>query len=118
MADIGDRQGIRWRKYAAPLLLFPAFLALPAALTFVCYQVAADAVGGRPDAVGVVLSVAYGVFFGLIPAGLVAGSYARAWMRRIEGLERHGENRCSDCGYDLAGNVTGICPECGARRDG
>lgn len=117
LADIGDRQGIRWRKYAAPLVLFPAFLALPASLTFVSYHLAADAGGRRPDAVGLTLSLAYGVCFGLIPAGLVAGFYARAWMRRIEGLERHSENRCSTCGYDLSGNTTGVCPECGASRD-
>lgn len=23
--------------------------------------------------------------------------------------------RCSRCGYDLTGNVSGVCPECGAR---
>jgi hypothetical protein len=30
-------------------------------------------------------------------------------------------NCCHECGYDLTGNVSGICPECGAacrRRDG
>ncbi len=116
MADIGDRQGIRWRKYAAPLLLFPAFLALPAALTFVSFHLAADAAGREIGGADSLLSIAYGVFFGLVPAGLVAGFYARTWMRRIEGRERRSENRCSDCGYDLSGNTTGVCPECGAGR--
>ena len=31
----------------------------------------------------------------------------RRWRRRRRGL-------CLKCGYDLTGNVTGICPECGA----
>ncbi len=26
---------------------------------------------------------------------------------------RRKEGRCLDCGYDLAGNVSGVCPECG-----
>ena len=28
-------------------------------------------------------------------------------------LERNMPRRCADCGYDLTGNITGICPECG-----
>ena len=30
----------------------------------------------------------------------------RRWRRRRKGL-------CLKCGYDLTGNVTGVCPECG-----
>jgi hypothetical protein len=33
---------------------------------------------------------------------------------------RHGkgsiEPRCEGCGYNLTGNLSGICPECGLRR--
>jgi hypothetical protein len=32
----------------------------------------------------------------------------RSWRRRRRGL-------CIKCGYDLTGNVSGVCPECGAR---
>jgi hypothetical protein len=28
-----------------------------------------------------------------------------------------GTGRCVECGYDLAGNTTGACPECGQRRE-
>ena len=27
---------------------------------------------------------------------------------------RYGPGQCRGCGYDLTGNVTGVCPECGA----
>ena len=33
---------------------------------------------------------------------------ARRWRRRRKGL-------CLKCGYNLTGNVSGICPECGTR---
>jgi hypothetical protein len=26
--------------------------------------------------------------------------------------------QCHVCGYDLTGNVSGVCPECGVRRTG
>lgn len=32
----------------------------------------------------------------------------RRCLRRRRGI-------CVECGYDLTGNVSGICPECGAR---
>ena len=28
---------------------------------------------------------------------------------------RYGAGRCARCGYDLTGNVSGVCPECGAK---
>jgi hypothetical protein len=31
----------------------------------------------------------------------------------VDGREDRGE--CLQCGYDLTGNVTGVCPECGER---
>ena len=33
-----------------------------------------------------------------------SGRHAR-WRR---------EGRCSECGYDLTGNISGVCPECGS----
>lgn len=35
----------------------------------------------------------------------------RQWLR--EELSRCGVPVCTACGYDLTGNVTGTCPECG-----
>ena len=34
----------------------------------------------------------------------------RRWRRHIRG-------QCDQCGYNLTGNVSGVCPECGARVD-
>jgi hypothetical protein len=28
--------------------------------------------------------------------------------------ERRARGQCPQCGYDLTGNVSGVCPECGA----
>lgn len=35
--------------------------------------------------------------------------------RRATPSQAHGEQRCAQCGHDLTGNVSGICPECGKR---
>ncbi len=37
------------------------------------------------------------------------------WIRavRIQRAHRFPVGHCQSCGYDLAGNVSGICPECG-----
>ena len=48
------------------------------------------------------------VLFGGYPASWVVWRRLRAWVRRRRGL-------CSRCAYSLKGNVSGICPECGAR---
>jgi hypothetical protein len=45
-----------------------------------------------------------------VPVALVCGPMAYVWIlaRRVPGL-----GRCQKCGYDLTGNVSGRCPECG-----
>jgi hypothetical protein len=46
------------------------------------------------------------------PAGLLAA--ASAWsMVAIMRRRRIGPNSCGKCGYDLTGNTSGTCPECG-----
>ncbi len=42
---------------------------------------------------------------------LVAAPTAAFWWRD----RPYPEGRCRTCGYDLTGNVTGVCPECGER---
>jgi hypothetical protein len=48
---------------------------------------------------------------------LVAGAilaYLRCWLGARQAMRRGRAGRCAQCGYDLAGNVSGVCPECGA----
>jgi len=44
------------------------------------------------------------------PAALLAGAFA-AWLWSSNRRDRPGA--CAGCGYDLTGNVSGRCPECG-----
>ena len=44
-------------------------------------------------------------FRGVLPCLLAARS---AGLRRVVGL-------CVKCGYDLTGNTSGVCPECGEK---
>ena len=65
------------------------------------------------------------VAFGRIPlwlaalpvVALAAGGfyvlYARDEAHRLR-RERDRKGLCLHCGYDLTGNVSGVCPECGA----
>jgi hypothetical protein len=46
---------------------------------------------------------------GVLPAAVLARAAGRNVRRRFR--RRHG--LCTHCGYDLTGNVTGVCPECG-----
>lgn len=47
-----------------------------------------------------------------LPLGVVAA--VSIWMRR----RRHRAGCCETCGYDLTGNLSGQCPECGTRVAG
>jgi hypothetical protein len=38
---------------------------------------------------------------------------AGAYARRIVSARRKSAGLCGACGYDLTGNVSGVCPECG-----
>ena len=47
--------------------------------------------------------------FSVVPAFTVATRNRRLRMARIQA------GRCGACDYDLTGNTSGVCPECGAR---
>lgn len=63
----------------------------------------------------------------LVLSGLAAGAaflalivvatyvYARRDFRLQERRHRWRAGLCANCGYDLAGNISGVCPECGTR---
>ena len=40
-------------------------------------------------------------------------TWFRSWRRRCRIAARARAGRCARCGYDLTGNVSGVCPECG-----
>ncbi len=48
------------------------------------------------------------VLFAAYPAIVLVRAPLRRWRRRRKGL-------CLKCSYDLTGNVTGTCPECGSK---
>jgi len=50
--------------------------------------------------------IASGVLGALIAAWKLASAAWRRWGRRTPGV-------CEKCGYNLTGNVSGVCPECG-----
>ena len=50
------------------------------------------------------------LFLGCLLGGAVHVSVA-AWRRRFD--RRWAPGHCRQCGYDLTGNESGVCPECG-----
>lgn len=67
------------------------------------------------DAMGVHLNPVLTVIALLMPAAVLAFIAARSEMR-MRNRGRHEEfPTCSRCGYNLTGNRSGLCPECGAK---
>ncbi|HVP74007.1 MAG TPA: MFS transporter [Phycisphaerales bacterium] len=74
---------------------------------------AAGAIAGAVSGYLVGLESRYAWFFGVsIVAGL-PGVALIPFLPRRRAADPH---LCRECGYDLRGNVTGVCPECGAAR--
>jgi len=46
--------------------------------------------------------------------GVLPGIWAVGWVKR---KRRRRAGECVGCGYDLTGNVSGVCPECGSAID-
>lgn len=46
------------------------------------------------------------LFFGTYPAAVTGTRRVRTKLRRLRG-------ECTACGYNLTGNTSGLCPECG-----
>ena len=87
-----------------PLGLFPLF-ALPT-MCVLWFLVRFKA--GRFFSLGGVIALGYWAAFGvlLVLFARQAAERRRREKRRLMGL-------CVQCGYDLTGNVSGVCPECG-----
>ncbi len=70
------------------------------------------------DAVYLHVSSTSGLVFVFVPVWLAVGGAASvAAGRALLGKGVVNANaRCRTCGYDLTGNVSGVCPECGKTR--
>ena len=54
----------------------------------------------------------------MLPWGIVTVIVGAVLLRVMSARYGRGDSRsCSSCGYDLTGNVSGICPECGRPRE-
>jgi hypothetical protein len=51
-----------------------------------------------------------------ILAAILPVSALLRWRRRRRRANRLKQGLCAACGYNLRGNVSGVCPECGQRR--
>jgi hypothetical protein len=76
-------------------------------------------IGGRSEASGRVwwVSIRYWLLltiFGLPVLGIAAWHLVIFLIVRVRRL-RQCDGCCAGCGYNLTGNVSGICPECGRR---
>ncbi len=98
-----------WRTL--PIALYPPALAVAAmaACVFLDAQIG-RAVGLTPYATGAVFGATSGLICAL-GAPLVARGFLRAGIRRT--LAERAIPICTNCGYHLTGNVSGVCPECG-----
>jgi hypothetical protein len=80
------------------------------AASLVVYAFTAGGVIDLPEPLGTVAGVA------LAASWVVAFMYWHVDPYRTL-VERRAAGRCVHCGYDLTGNLSGTCPECGAGRD-
>jgi len=62
------------------------------------------------------VSFKYGIFTFSMPLWMPAVPFGiTAWaLRRIQSRNRPQPGRCRQCGYNLFGSSSGICPECGS----
>jgi hypothetical protein len=54
-----------------------------------------------------------GMYVWLALALVVGLTVAWVTWKRSEPADRQERGLCTRCGYDLTGNVSGVCPECG-----
>jgi hypothetical protein len=65
------------------------------------------------QATGQVGWVVYFALLGLLPQMVSISMFA--FLTRLKSLTEGSQAGCRKCGYDLTGNISGTCPECGER---
>ena len=90
-----------------PLWLNPA---MAATAFFVLFAIAINVDDVRNQQVLFLAAYAI-VVYGIV----VATPFCLIQVRRQRELRRRHEGYCVRCGYDLTGNRSGVCPECGHR---
>jgi uncharacterized membrane protein (DUF485 family) len=98
-----------WRRRLYWLVTFPLMFVLTITvavlLAFCAFWV------GLPEGVGILIGIAVGSVVGVM---LAAWVFRRRLARNLrQQLLERGHAVCLACGYDLTGNVSGRCPECG-----
>lgn len=95
-----------WRRLAVLVICWP----IPAAGANLFIY------GTRPIGLHTVGSGIAGLSGGLLGAGLAAALWIKTVGKRIARevvLEMRRRGLCLACGYNLTGNISGTCPECG-----
>jgi predicted RNA-binding Zn-ribbon protein involved in translation (DUF1610 family) len=69
-------------------------------------------------AFGISIEIIFGYFFDCRLAvaafvGAIGCALIRERLREVSPERRIRQHLCSACGYDLTGNTSGVCPECG-----
>ena len=59
------------------------------------------------------VKMAFGILCIAWCLGMIAVILVSPWIGREKWAERRSRGLCGRCGYDLTGNVSGVCPECG-----
>ena len=67
-------------------------------------------------AVVIVVTQVYTPYFLAVAAPLLIAWITVIQRRHLRTAKRLAEGRCRCCGYDLTGNLSGVCPECGEAR--
>jgi hypothetical protein len=70
--------------------------------------------GGRSFGPGIPHLICFALLCALVQAALMFCLKGHARARIRQELRARGLPTCLQCGYDLTGNVSGACPECGA----
>jgi hypothetical protein len=74
-----------------------------------------DELWSDPDSVRLKPLLGWGVSVSTVIFG---GWCLAVWRRSYDRRKRIDQGRCAHCDYDLTGNLSGTCPECGEKING